>query len=207
MAEEWQPVLKPLFVVIGAVLNKAWGDGWGTFHHAAAPQKLVETMKKPVITYRVLRKVPAAMGQSGHRERGPRERKPPEFAPDGSAILTIGQGFDYTVRFTCWAEDPQTAWETCERFQEFLSIYSGYVQAHIPFIQRIAFQAAEGDSPDVARWRVTLFASHADYLVKVDAQKKIRERALNDIVVVVKQVASSLEGLSDYLIEGDSSQN
>lgn len=201
-----EPILKPFFVIVGALLDKAWGDGWGTYHHAFPPQKELAKMKRPIITYRVIRKMPALLGASGQRELNPRERAQPKLEPDGSVVLTIGAGRDYTIRFTCWEQDPQTAWETCERFDEFFSTYIGYVQAHIPFIQRIQFQAAEGDSPDVARWRVSLYGSHVDYLVKVDERKTIRERTINEIKVVVNQVVSSVEGLADYL-KGDLSQN
>lgn len=196
--------LEPLFIVTGALLDKAWGPGWGTYHHAFPPAKGLEQMKTPIITYRVVREVPAALGPSGQVELNPRMRAE-EVDADGSVIMTIGVGRDYTVRFGCWAKDQQTAWETCEKFDEFFTTYFGYFQLQVPFIQRIVFQGAEGDSPDVARWRVNLYGSHVDYLVKVDKQKKIRSRTLNEIKVALKQVVTSMEGLVNYLrsVEGD----
>lgn len=128
------------------LLKAAWGD-WGTFCEAFPNGRDPENVKLPIITYRILSKVPGIVGKNGTREVKPRFRETFQVlnVVDGNpeVVNVYSQVFDYQILFEIWEVSNTRADELSERFEDFMMTYAGYMMSQ--GVGQIQFEEMTGD--------------------------------------------------------------
>lgn len=181
------------------LLKAAWGDDWGSFMEAFPNGRDPENVKLPVITYRILQKLPGIVGKNETREVKPRFRQ--SFAmvnpiEDGPTIMNVySQVFDYQVVFELWEENNTQADLLAERFEDFMMTYTGYMMSQ--GVGQIIFQLMTGDD---GRLQLRDKAVRRDYQYLVRLEKHIEVPS-----DVIKAVITKVSVATD--VNDDQDQN
>lgn len=144
--------------MIHALLRKAWGDEWQTRFGPEYPKKA--DMEAPFIAYHTKSRVYTT-------GRGVKPRLFEE-APDPKHIgHTIGlymQSFDCQMQFDIFHQTGKDADALLQRFEEFLTTYTGYFKQN--GIDEFLFQEQLEDDYDF-RWRENYYVRSLVYFVRV----------------------------------------
>jgi hypothetical protein len=163
------------------LLKAAWGNDWGTFTEDYPNGRDAQHIELPMITYSIKSKVPGIVGKDT-REIKPRFRQVIDTVnpPSGEAekLNIYSQVFDYHVEFEMWADTNSAMNALCERFEEFMMIYSGYflqqgVQQLIFLEMAPPFQPPRMDDKALCR----IFK----YLVRLERQVVIPTHVIKEV--------------------------
>lgn len=121
-----------------------------------------ENIKPPIITYKVISRIP-----SEKRELKPRYREAPFEDPNNQnqTISVLGQQFDYTVEFIIWGESNDQANKIAKDFEEMLATYAGDIKK--TGVQELLF-LSQGEDNSSTQWRDKLANRPLYYLVRLE---------------------------------------
>lgn len=178
------------------LLKAAWGDDWGSFFEAFPNGRDPERVKLPVITYRILQKLPGTVG-STTREVKPRFRRAFDMASPvegGPEVMNIySQVFDYQVMFEIWHENNTKADELAERFEEFMMTYTGYMMSQ--GVGQILFEEMTGDDGSY-QLRDKAVRRNYRYRVRLEKHIEVPSDVIKAVIVKVS-VTTNLEDDQD----------
>lgn len=133
----------------------------------------IESQSTPLITYKVMSRIPTA------KEIKPRVREELSMEQESESALTIkAQRFDYIMEFTIWAESNQEADEVLITFEDdVIAAYTGdYMRAGV---QQLIFQSQGEDNTK----HEDLCTRTLYYLVRIEKQAAFKTAKIDQIVV------------------------
>jgi hypothetical protein len=175
------------------LLKAAWGDNWGTFTEDYPNGRDPKNLELPMITYSIKSKVPGTVGKDSTREIKPRYRNTAYLANpisgDAEALNIYSQVFDYQVEFELWAETNSELNALCERFEDFMMIYTGYfmqqgVQQLIFMDMTMPFTAQRMDDKALTK----IFK----YLVRLEKQVVVPSAVIKEVIGKISAIQGSL---------------
>jgi hypothetical protein len=176
--------------IMHKLLISAWSKDWGTFCEAFPNGTDPENVKSPLITYQVISKIPATMGNST-REIKPRYRDTillPNVVDGGPEAVNIyAQSFDYLMEFKIWEENNTKADLLAERFEDFMMIYAGYFLSE--GVQQLIFIDMNSvDRPTMIRDRIV--CRNFRYRVRIEKHVEIPTSVIKEVIARVSAEAS-----------------
>ncbi len=156
------------------IVYSVWGKDRVSFTAAYPNANTSQSLTTPIITYKIVEKVPGAINKT--QEIKPRIRdtikvEDHKLLPDGEvdtvyeSVDIYGQLFDYTVAFEIWAEDGEEADRLAEEFQRFLFKYIGYLKKI--GASEIIFRRQTSDDSS-SRWKAELMNRVLLYQIRID---------------------------------------
>jgi hypothetical protein len=178
------------------LLKSAWGSDWGTFTEVGPNGRDPKHIELPMVTYSILSKVPGTVGKETKEIKARfRQTLNLDQPIDGEAeaLNIYAQLFDYTLEFSCWADNNGALNALCERFEEFMMIYTGYFMQQgvrqLTFLEMAPpFQAPRMDDKAVTR--------AFKFLVTLEKQVVIPTAVIKEVIGRVS-VGASLEDDQD----------
>lgn len=148
------------------LLYAAWGRDKVMFVSAYPSNADSVNIKTPIITYSVSSKKAGSFKTSSEIKSRLRDviRLENEEGNEFSVEL-FGQVFEYRILFECWAEDGDSADELLERFQRFMSQYTGYLKKEGAL--EVIFESADGNESEF-KWKTDLIKRNIVYYVRLD---------------------------------------
>ncbi len=187
--------------MIHRLLKAAWGNDWGTFCEAFPNGKDPENVEMPIITYRIISKVPGLIGKDGAREIKPRHRQDFDLTDvvDGGPekISIYSQVFDYRVMFDIWHENNTKADLLAERFEDFMTIYTGYMMSQ--GVGQIFFIQMTGDDGRIMLGDQST-SRHYTYQVRLEKHIAVPTAVIKAVIASVS-VYANLSDEQDESIE------
>jgi hypothetical protein len=188
------------------LLCTAWGKDKIQFLSAYPKQTEANNLVPPIITYSIVSKTPGAFGPSNTIERKQRFRETITVNEKGKEIPVelMGQVFDYKVSFEIWADNGDSADELAERFQLFISQYTGYLKK--VGVLEILFERMEGES-EGTQWKTDLIKRRIVYHIRLDEVSGIKCPSIEEIVIKTLMHDNAYDMLLNlYLLDEDKSR-
>lgn len=173
--------------LIFAMLNAAWGEGWGTFCEAFPNGTDPQNVDPPIITYSIVSKVPGIVGNAGTQEAKPRFRqgfKQVDGETTREVINVHSQIFDYHIRFDVWEENNTKLSQLADRFEDFMMMFTGYfMQQGVSQIRFLEMRSGSTSSlKDQASCR------HFLYLVRLEKHVEVPSAVITEVITRVEVV-------------------
>lgn len=153
---------------IQRLIYAAWGVDKVKFTSAYPKNGDVDNISPPIITYKIISKLPGKYGPSGITERKPRKRETIKVINENGKEIPVdlmGQTFDYIVLFELWAEDGDKADELAEKFQNFMTQYTGYLKKS--GVETLFFESMSEEGGD-PKWMTDLVKREVSYYFRLD---------------------------------------
>jgi len=190
------------------LLYAAWGKDKVQLMSAYPNKTDAQNISPPIITYSILSKTPGAFKNSA--EIKPRYRETiivNEIVKGEEREIPIelyGQTFDYKILFELWSENGDSADELVEKFQLFMSQYTGYMKK-VGVIE-VLFDRMEGSNGS-GEWKTDLIKRDMIYHIRLDEVTSIRCSLIEEVVISMLMHDSSYNMLLNLsLLEADPSR-
>jgi hypothetical protein len=166
---------------IQSLLYASWGADKVRF--SSAYPKITETdnISPPIITYKVISKTPGKFGPSNTVEKKPRVRETIKIKDKNGNDVPVdflGQVFDYEILFEMWDEDGDKADELAERFQQFMTLYTGYLKKM--GVEALFFNSMQDDD-DKTKWKTDLIKRNVSYFIRMDEVVGVTSPVIDNI--------------------------
>ena len=182
-----------LMLTIKALLDSAWGQGWGTFVDDEPTQNDISNTNYPIIVYDYIEVVPSHV--SPHAKLHSTGRDPNN---EDQAVMLSRQWFDYTVRFDVWAANNRECRRLTDRFRAFMAVIMPYLK-----IQGITHIKFTKETYDIAstNWRDTGVTRQIHYYFRMEQITVYNKEVLSEIVA---RVLGKNEITTDHITEPNS---
>lgn len=178
--------------LIYALLQLIWGEGWGHFSLNKPKTGNPKEVIFPSISMSLKERNPGVVGNSGVRERKPRQRGPEyQVEVDGKKrqARNEGQMFDARIEFYVYGKSNKQAIETAELFMDFIHTYKGIFQKE--GLQNIWFESDEEE--DTRDSMASIYVRKLTYLVRFEKVWQIIPYIVNNIDVNTKELIPKLK--------------
>lgn len=192
---------RDLMKTIQQVLYASWGKDKVRLTSAYPKKTEGDNIIPPIITYSIVRKIPGVL--KGSSEIKPRQREVINIQDEQGHTVPLellGHLFDYTILFEVWEGDGDAADELAERFQHFMTQYTGYFKK--AGVNEMIFDRMDS-TLGTPEWRSDLVKRNIVYFVRLDEITGATCPVIEDITVDALVHQTTFQMVLDILTRDD----
>lgn len=179
MADEHIDEIEQLAAILKKLCNAAWGEGWGEFSPDLKKGEDTSKLILPQITIETnSREIDEALSGPKPKLTDIVKELDEEGNPTGDAFLIYRQWFAYNVEFNVYGRTSKEARVLRKRFEDLLTVYTGYLKRH--GVSELWFES-EASPKCSLNYDESAFMRCIYYYIRFETITPVRQSVINKI--------------------------